>query len=163
MTQFLGDWAGSMIYTAMLCALLTVITPEGRVKKAVKLMCSLAVIAAVLSPFLKLDMKSYSAYLSQYRNEADRIIGEAEDDSKNLNRTYIEDGCEAYILDKAESIGIVIEYVKVRAEWDTQGFWYPVSAEIVTDAGEAEKQKLSQLIEAELGIPADEQGWSNER
>ena len=163
MTKLLGGWAGSMIFTAMLCALLTVLTPEGRVKKLVKLMCALAVISAVLSPVISISMKDYSAYLAQYRSMADEISAQAQEDDKKLNRTYIEEACEAYILDKAESSGIALETVSVRAEWDSRGFWYPVSAELTGDADGAGQEYLSKLMEAELGIAQKEQRWNDER
>lgn len=160
MSTFIRTWTGGMIYTAMLCGVLTIITPEGRVKNVVKLLCGIAVVAAIISPLVKADIRAYSAYLAEYRLEAERITKGAQEDSKNLNRSYIEEKCEAYILDKAKNCGTAIYAVKVRAEWSTEGFWYPVSAEISSDAGSEERLRLSGIIEAELGIAADEQRWS---
>lgn len=158
MSSFIHTWTGSMIYTAALCAILIALTPEGKVKEIVKLMCGIAVTAAIISPIAKPDMTSYSSYLAKYRLEAEKITQSASEENKNLNRSYIEERCEAYILDKAESYGAVINSVKVRAEWSTEGFWYPAWAELDSDA-EA-KEKLSGIIEAELGIARDDQRWS---
>ena len=84
--------------------------------------------------------------------------GDAVRDS--MSRTVIEQECEAYIMDKAEAMGITVDTVKVRAFWNSEGVWVPESAEIRSACTERERKRLSDVIFADLGIPAEKQEWS---
>ena len=87
-------------------------------------------------------------------------LGEGSDSVERLNRTLIEQELCAYILDKAESVGVHTVSAEVEVAWDDAGYWYPVGASICCDATNEQREKLGALIEAELGIPADRQEWS---
>ena len=84
--------------------------------------------------------------------------GDAVRDS--MSRTVIEQECETYIMDKARSLGIELTEVKVRAFWSSEGVWVPQSARIRSDCTESQRKRLSDVILAELGIPAENQEWS---
>lgn len=162
MIELVAQWARSAIFTAAFCAVVLALTPEGRVRKATELVCALVCIFAVLSPIIKIDFSEYSQSLSRYRTDAERLTAQAEDESENLNRLYIEDKCAAYILDKAKLLGAKIESCAVELAWSRDGCWYPVSASICGTYTAQQKQMLSDCIEAELGISCAEQKWEGE-
>jgi len=162
MSEALRTWTCAIIGTAAVCSVLLVLTPEGRVKEVVRLLCGVAVSAAILSPLIDMDYSSFSKGLAEYRLEAESLTASAEEESKNLNRTYIEEKCQAYILDKAASCGVKLISVRVRAQWSTDGYWYPVYAEISAQADEIKTDRIKSIIEAELGIPRENQRWTDE-
>ncbi len=160
MSNFLHNYILTLISTAFLCSIALVLTPENRAKRAVSVVCGITMIAAIIIPLVKIDYTAYSKSLAGYRISAQRYADNGVEDLENLNRLYIEEQCQAYILDKAVNSGIDVSSANVSAEWSTDGFWYPVSAQIECNCSDADKCKLEAIIEADLGISKDNQKWS---
>jgi len=155
MTSILRSWVLGIAGAAMICAFAAALTPKSGVKKVVSLLCGVVMAAALLSPLGKLELSDYGLNLTKYRVGAAELTAEGEKLRESLDRSIIEEKTEAYILDKAQSMGAVVNGAKVTMQWSTEGFWYPVGAELQGDYHEA----LSRLLEAELGIPQKEQRW----
>lgn len=160
MTQFLHGWLYAVTGTAIVCALAVALTPEGRPRKITAMVCGLAMLAALISPFKTFDVTSYASALKKYEDQADDIASGASKKNDRLSRTIIEERCAAYILDKAGSQAAGLK-ADVTAKWNTEGYWYPYEARLSGSCGEAEKEKLAGIIEADLGIPAERQYWSD--
>ncbi len=160
MTEALRSWVIGIAGAAMVTAAAMTVTPEGKVKKIVALICGLMTVLVLLKPLTGFDYASFSKYLTQYRNDAEAFSSNIESENENLKRRIIEDKCQAYILDKGKSLGITELAVTVTAEWSEDGFWYPIGASLVTNANGETRDKLSQGIEAELGISPEELIWS---
>ncbi len=160
MPELLSRWLHAVIYTGVVCSVSMLLTPEGRVKRALGIICAVIMCAAIASPLAELDFESYSKALARYRLDAQRYTQQGEDYSKKLNRSIIEDECRAYILDKADELGAEISELSVTALWSSDGYWYPHEARIVSSAGGAQKSMLAECIRAELGISLDDQDWS---
>lgn len=162
MAEVLQSWLHAVIYTGVICGIALVITPSGRVKKALTVLCGAAMCAAFISPLADIDLNGYSEALAGFKLEAESFAAEGESYSKNLNRTIIEDECEAYILDKAKNLGVQLDEVEVLAVWSDEGYWYPSEAAIKGSLSHAQRERMSLCIEAELGIGIDKQQWSDE-
>ena len=160
MSQFLHNYIQIIISAALLCSLALIITPDGRAKKAVGIVCAVSMITALISPLVKLDFSEYSEAVAGYKISAQKYADNGIENRENLNRLYIQEQCQAYILDKADYLGADVSAVKVTAEWSNDGYWYPVSADINHDCSDADRKKLESQIEAELGISRDNQNWS---
>ncbi len=160
MTEALRSWVIGVAGAAMVTALALTVTPEGRVKKVVALVCGLMTIVALIKPIVSFDYGSFSEYLAQYQKEAESFSSDIGDTNENLTRRIIEQRCEAYILDKGKSLGITDLNVTVQLTWSVDGFWYPCGASLTTNADETTRQELGWDIEAELGIPSEELNWS---
>ena len=160
MTEALRGWIIGIAGAAMVTAVAMTVTPEGKVKKIVALICGLMTVIALIKPITGFDYTSFSKYLTQYRNDAETFSVEVESENENLTRRIIEDRCQAYILDKGKSLGITDLAVTVTAQWSEDGYWYPSGASLVTNADRETRDKLSQSIEAELGISPEELIWS---
>lgn len=156
MTELIRMWILGLAGAAVFCALCSAVTPEGSVKRVQKLMCGVVMTLALISPLAELDMSGYSLNMAQFRRRAGEIGASAQEISDGLSRTFIEERCAAYILDKARLLGLEIETVKVTTQWSGEGVWYPVEAEI----GAEYDRRLSEKIEEELGIPVQNQRWS---
>lgn len=149
-------WIMHLTGAAVLGMLAIAITPEGRVKKAVKLICGFAVILSIISGVTDFDFRFYSKSMADYRAEAEKLVADSQREQSALERKYIEDECEAYILDKAIELGLSCESASVTVKWSEEGYWYPVAVELNAEF----EHRLASCIEAELGIPMDNQTWS---
>ena len=158
MTDILRSWILGLAGTALICAAATLLTPGGQVKKVVQLLCGVAMTVALLSPLAELDLSDYGLNLSKYRAGAAELTSQAAALRQSLDRSIIEEKLEAYILDKAQSLGADVTAAEVTMQWSTEGFWYPVRAQL---QGTFHGQ-LSRLLEAELGIPESAQTWRND-
>ncbi|MEA4895330.1 MAG: stage III sporulation protein AF [Oscillospiraceae bacterium] len=161
MTQFVGEWVRAIAGTALICAAATALTPKGKVKNVLKMLCGIVLIIAMISPILKQDFPSLSMDMSEYRKRADEIIGKSKEKENSLSRTIIEDELETYILDKAKSLNVELKSVEVSVKWGDEGSWYPYEAHLKADIPDREKNLISNSIEAELGVPDERQYWSS--
>lgn len=156
MTEALRQLCGLSLF----CGIALGLMPEGGVKKAASIACTVVLVMTVLLPLGTLDVSQYSIELAKYREMGEQLEEKGDAFRDSMSRTVIEQECEAYIMDKAEAMGITVDTVKVRAFWNSEGVWVPESAEIRSGCGESEKKRLSDLIFADLGIPAEKQEWS---
>ena len=91
-----------------------------------------------------------AVYLNwSYNNRQGAALGQ------ELDRALIEQRMEAYILDKARTLGVPLAAARVHLRWSTQGVWLPESAELTGTYNEI----LARTLEAELGIARSAQTW----
>jgi hypothetical protein len=160
MSEVLRSWVIGLAGAAMVTAVAMTITPEGRVKKVVSLICGLVTILALVRPLADFDYLDFAKNIASYRQNAETFSSDVRDVNENLTRLIIEDKCETYILDKGKSLGMGDLAVTVTAAWSKDGYWYPSGAQLSTNADKESREKLCQSIEAELGIPPEELIWS---
>lgn len=156
----MSAWVRGIVYTAFVCSVLQVFIKSGKLREVLNICCGLAIIISVIAPIKDFAFNSYSLSMAKYREDAEAFCDEGNANRENLNRTYIEEKYEAYILDKAKVSNADICNVKVGVEWSSEGLWYPVSAEITYNCGEIQKDEIAESIEAELGISKANQKWS---
>jgi stage III sporulation protein AF len=159
-TSFAQEWVRAIAGAALICAAATALTPKGKVKGVLKIVCGIVLIMAMVNPLLSGALPELSLDLSVYRQKADEIIGTAEEKENGLSRRIIEGELEAYILDKARSLGATLGSVEVAVKWGDAGCWYPHEVTITAELTPREKSLISSSIEAELGIPGERQYWS---
>jgi hypothetical protein len=155
MTDWIRAWIFSLTGTALICAAARRLTPEGRVKSVLRLLCAVAMAAALFSPLMSGALEAYPLELARYRAQAESYAGEGTALRRELDRGIIEREMEAYILDKAHALGTPLQGAKVAVRWSTEGVWLPESAELTGPYHAA----LARAIEAELGIPREAQTW----
>ena len=156
MTEALRQLCGLSLF----CGIALGLMPEGGVKKAASIACTVVLVMTALLPLGTLDVSQYSLELAKYRGMGEQLEERGDAVRDSMSRTVIEQECEAYIMDKAEAMGITVDTVKVRAFWNSEGVWVPESAEIRSACTERERKRLSDVIFADLGIPAEKQEWS---
>ena len=155
MSDILHGYILSLICMAFVCYVALILTPQGRVRRAVCFACAVSMLCVMVRPALLPDIDTLSSSVAKYRELAEKYSGEGEENTEKLNRLYIQERCAAYILDKAESLGLRPGEIRVGLRWSDGGYWYPVSAELEEDYN----GRLSAFMEAELGISADMQKW----
>ena len=146
---------------SLLFGVLRHITPEGSIKKISGALCSAILVCAFLSDIRGTDFTAFFRETARYRENTEVILQNAENSRERLSRLVIEDECEAYILDKAAELGIVLHGAEVSARWSTEGFWLPESVTLEGVLSETQKTALTDIIETELGIKGERQLWRN--
>ena len=157
MMLFLRTWIEGLIGAALFCPIATELAPKGGAKSVLKALCGIVLTSALILPLLKEDFSSYALDLSKMRQGASQITQNAEQTAQEYNRRVIEEKLEAYIMDKAQTLGTQIEECQVSLRWHTDGVWIPESIELKGIYSE----KLAALIEGEIGIEKSQQRWSN--
>ena len=145
---------------SVFCGVLMNLTPSGGVKRIMAVLCSAALLCAILSNVQALDLGTYRLELARLREREASLQESGAALEERLNRLVIEEQLEAYILDKAAKLGLELPEVKLALSWSMEGFWVPNAVTIRYRGSEAARLALERSLEAELGIPAAEQEWS---
>lgn len=156
----MGESIRILCALSVLCGAALSLCPEGGVKRVLNIACSAALLCVIIQPISEFDDSVYALELAKNRQREEALITAGTELSDSLNRLVIEERYEAYILDKAEKLGLEMSGVSVTAEWSMEGLWVPSSAELRCAENEALRRELSGILEAELGIPAERQQWS---
>ena len=160
MMDFAGSWVRAIAGAALICAAAGALTPKGRVKGVLKMVCGLVLILSILQPLVGSDLGSMSLDISEYRRQAEEITGSAAQKENGLSRAIIEEELNAYRLDKAAGLQIPLQAVSVVMKWGEGDCWYPHEVSLTGVLPLREKERLTAEIEAELGIPRERQYWS---
>ena len=144
---------------SVLCGLAHSLVQEGSGKRTMSLVCAVVLAAGFLRFFHAPDWESYALELRQLQLREDKFLQQNEEKLRSLDRRVIEDEYNAYILDMATKRGLILHEVRVQAQWSMEGLWVPHSAVLRGGASEQERNRLSALLEAELGIPRERQRW----
>lgn len=62
MSEFVHNYIQTLVYSAVFCFLAMALTPEGRGRKAVGIACAAAMMIAVISPAVSIDLSDYSKH-----------------------------------------------------------------------------------------------------
>lgn len=156
MMGLVRQWLLGVTCTAMVLALAEGLVPEGNVKKVCRLAGGLALLLAVVSPVIRMDEGLFTRVLEEHRAMAQQYEKILEEKNVLLYQTIIEDAAAAYIVDKAEEIGISCQ-AEVTFLYDEDGV--PSPWEVTARGGWTEEQRirLGQLVEDSLGVPAQRQ------
>ena len=161
MIDAVRQWILTMTGTAAFSALALAIVPESGAKRVVRFVCGLGIVTAMLSLSLDFEWEAYSRSLAEYRREGARYAAEGENLAMEQTRAFIETECEAYIATKGREHGAELS-AQVTAQWSEEGYWYPVRAVIGGTAPQDARYAVTEGIEQELGIPAQQQTWETE-
>jgi len=161
MSTWLHNWILSVVGAALLSALALALTPEGRCRSVVRLLCGVVTALAVLRPLGQIDLEVYSMSMAAYREQAEAAVRSGEESNDRLSRSIIEQETAAYIWDKAQAAGLMPEEVTVTAKWGDTLCWYPYEVHLRGEAGADGREQLARIMESELGIPRERQHWES--
>ena len=143
---------------AFLSAGLLALIPKGTSKKAAAVLCGLVMLLLALTPLAQLDYDALSEAISRLELEKEEARTGIEIRNQELVARIISGRVQAYILDKAASLGLT---VTVELEMETRAATpYPKAVTIHGEATPAQKQQLQQYLEQTFAIPAQRQVWT---
>ena len=157
MTEAVRNYLLSLAAVGLLLALVQALLPKGAVKKTAVLAGSLLLILAALTPLARVNYDDMARSISRIQMEAETMRTGIEVGNRSLMAEIIKQNCEAYILDKAEEMGLALQ-AEITVSGGA-GYPYPTAVTLSGAATAAQKQALTQYIAENLGIPAAQQEW----
>ena len=152
------SWLLAMIFAAVLCALAKELMPAGPVKRVGGLVCGMVLLAVMLSPLVQLNPAAGQAWLEGWRSGLEQQEAALRQQVNEGVKPIIEQEFAAYSVDKAAEMGLnCTARVSCRAE--ENGLYLPDRTEVAGPLSQEERGRLSQLIQEELGVPADRQAY----
>ena len=147
----------SVTAAAVLCGILKSLMGEkGNSASLVRLICGIFLALTVIRPLKELTLTDISLLPSGLMAEARATSGEGVDYTRQTKADLIKQQCEAYILDKAQTLGAGIQ-VEIRISEDGEPI--PVASMITGNLSPYAKNQLSSTLEKDLGISQEDQKW----
>ena len=155
MSTAIRDYLLAITAAAMIGALLQAVLKESALKKALMLVFGAALTLCILSPLFHADLMAFAQYISEAQLRTDAFTSGIEVRQKDLLGRVIQEKTEAYILDKAASMGCSVQ---VEVEIDSSApYPYPCAVSVTGSMSAEEQSGLAAVLERELGIPAERQ------
>ena len=146
----------SIIVIAIICSVIVTITNDiGAVSSIIKLLCRIFITVVILTPlvtFSNVDMSN----IFQMEIDTETIISEGEEVAENEKSRIIKMQTEAYILNKAESMGADIDVIVQLSEQEPM---VPISVSITGDVSPYIKSRLQQIISNDIGLCEEALQW----
>ena len=153
-----GAYILRLTAAAVICGLISgIVGTKGALASIVKLMTGLFLCFSVISPFLKMNVTSFTGYLEDLQVNGDEIVMEGESAVKKELETIIKSKTEAYILDKAASYGAELA---VEVSVDSTETPVPNAVRVSGVISPYGKKQLQQIIANDLGIALEAQVWT---
>ena len=147
----------SVTAAALLCGILKSLMGEkGNSAALVRLICGIFLALTVIRPLKELNLKDFSLLPTGLLEEARLTSGEGEEYTRQAKEDLIIQQCEAYILDKAQTLEASIQ-VEIRIS--QEGDPVPVGSIITGNLSPYARNQLSKTLEEDLGIPQEDQKW----
>ncbi len=155
--EFIKQYLLSITAAAIICSLaISLIGKKGAYAAVIKLICGLFLALTAFSPLTGIQITDFSSYLSDLTNSADSAVFAGQHTANEATATIIKSETEAYILDKASSMGLNIEVEVTVSDTSPPA---PVCIRISGTISPYAKQQLRSIISSDLGIPEDKQTW----
>ena len=119
----------------------------------IRLIAGLIMTFTVISPVVEIDFGDIPALSSGISYDAEVVSEAGKEMALQEINSIISDELEAYILDKAASVG-----ANIRVELRLDGY-VPAAVTIHGTVLPAAKQRLQKIFETELGIAKENQQW----
>jgi len=160
MTEFIRNWIMGLTAAAFLTAIAMTLTPKGRVRAVVGLVAGLVTVVALIAPIIEFDYEVYAGNIEGFELSLQTRSEAWEVSQERLTSLIIRERSETYILDKAESLGLVDIEVEVATSRNAAGWIYPQRVWITGNVSASQRSVLSEFLAGTFGIPAERQYWS---
>ena len=152
----MSGWLIGVVAAAMLAAVARSLMPAGAVQQVGSLVCAVMLLWAVLKPLAPLVQSLLGGF--RFAGQTQGMETEWDLQNEQLLKSFIEQECGTYIVDKAEELGIVCQ-ADVTCRLGEDGVWLPdyvcVSGELTTQ----QRHTLEQVISGDLGVVSEQQDY----
>lgn len=147
----------SVTAAAILCGAITSIAgKKGSIGGFIKMLCGIFLSITVIGAFFKMDSIDFSMYLDDLSEQTQNYTFQGSNDALTQMETIIKTQTQAYILDKASSLGADISANVLLTQ---QSPPVPCAVTISGAVSPYAKRILRQYIADELGILEENQSW----
>lgn len=130
---------------------------KGMIGSVIKLITGIFMMLTVVAPLVNVRLDPWMDALDNFKNDGQYAASEGENQAKKAMAEIITERTQAYILDKAESLGadIAVEVTVSDAMPPV-----PCGAQISGKVSPYAKRVLSEYMRSELGISTEAQTWT---
>lgn len=150
------QWLLGVACAAMAAALCQSLLPEGGGKRICRLAGGLALLLAAVHPLLGLDADDLNRLAGTLPAAAQGYSQALEEENDLIYQSIIERKSAAYILDKAETLGISCQ-VEVKCRDDQAEIPSPYSVLVWGRWTQEQRSRLEEILQEDLGIPPQRQ------
>lgn len=154
----LKQWILGITCAALIGAVAEALAPAGPVKKTGRLAAGLLLLLAVVKPLGGLDYDALAGALESYRPDTAACEAALEEKSGDVLKAVIEERTNAYISDKAKTLGMDCT-AEVTWYYGPDGEVRPEAVVVRGEWTEDQRGALSRALEGELGIGAEKQSF----
>lgn len=148
----------SMITASIICVIVRALTEKKGVSSTIiQFVSAIFLVITILSPWKQGSMIDFSKNIEKYSDDVQLIVNEGVSAAQTETAAIIKREMEAYIVDKAKSLGVILEAEVTLCEDTSER---AESVIITTNTSPYLKQRISQYISEDLGIPEDCQLWN---
>ena len=157
MMENVREYMMSVLSVAIICSILVKMPwMGGTIGRIVKLCGGLVLLFTILQPVVNVKIKNPVLLLEGIKVEAGNVVASGEEQTNTALYECIKKQAEAYILDKAVSLGVALEVEVIMSEGTLPT---PIGAKLHGDISPYAKTRIITMIEAELGISGDMVEW----
>lgn len=143
---------------AMFCGIATgVLGKKGMLGTTVKLLAGIFMALAVVAPWVNIRIDSFDSFLNGISLDGSAAVSEGEISATNAMKSIIKERTEAYILDKADTLGAD---VTADVSLNVEAIPAPTGVRISGKFSPYAKSVLSAYIADDLGISLEDQIWT---
>lgn len=155
MTEAVKNWVLSILAAALLLGVLEAAVPKGPVRGVVRLAAGLVLLLVVAAPLAERLPGWAEGALGNQLEAAAAFSDELEVTDESYLETIMSQRAAEYIVTQAEEMGVTLT-ASVTCDWTEEGLPVPAGAVLRGDVPEQARQALTGVIQAELGIPAEQ-------
>ncbi|MGN0998244.1 MAG: hypothetical protein ACI4PO_01670 [Faecousia sp.] len=153
----LKDYLIGMTAAALVCGIVNAyFDRKGTIGAILKLASGIFLILTIASPLVKLQFEKILDITEDFRISGEAAAAWGQSIGEEALSSGIISRAEAYILDKAESLGAELS---VQVEVSVDEIPVPKTVRISGKVSPYEKSVLTNYIEMNLGIPPEDQIW----
>ncbi len=155
--DFIRDFILRIIAASIICAIIIRITGEKSAhSRLIHLICGLFLVLTVISPLVEIRISDISQYIEEIEIDAGDAVSYGQHLAETQTVSIIKRNTEAYILDKASSLGLTID-VEVTVSESSPKRPYQVTLNGV--AAPLKKRQLQEWICKDLDIAEENLIW----
>ncbi len=154
----IAEYLLSVTGAAMLCAVvLRLLDGKGNAAAAAKMLTGIFMAVTVLTPLTNFRLSDALELLPQLNTDAQGAVAQGEASAKKALQEGISHQVEAYILDKAEKLGVKLA---VEVELSSDAIPVPVRVRLRGNVSPYAKTRLQSILQNDLGIDKENQIWT---
>lgn len=156
----IGEYIISVCTAALLCGILNSMMLKGPAKQILKLVSGLFLAFCVISPVSNIHLPDLAAISQEVQEDAQSAVLSGEEITDEAMTESITRQLEAYILDKAQSMGL---HPQVEVILSDDGSYRPKAVILWGDASIVKRTKLIQEVTEDLGLTKGDVQWTGEK
>lgn len=143
---------------AVVCGIVhTLAGKKGTLATGVRLLSGIFLTLTLLGPLVNLRLTEIPDALQKIESAGSDLVADGEISSRDAMAEIIKEKTEAYILDKADSLGAAVQ---VSVSLTLDGMPVPNAVSLRGSISPYGKQRLQEIITEDLGIPEEAQTWT---